>query len=199
MTEARKRIVVLISGRGSNMAALVDAAKAPDYPGEVVAVLSDKPDAAGLVFAAEAGIETAAFPRKAYGSKAEHEAAFVAAIDHAQPDLVCLAGFMRVLSADFVTRYAGRLINIHPSLLPKFPGLDTHARAIEAGETRHGCTVHFVTKEVDAGPVVAQAPVPVEPDDTPETLASRVLMEEHKLYPKAVATVLRNLSRNVIR
>lgn len=191
MTAGRKRVAVLISGRGSNMAALVEAAEAPGYPGEVVAVLSDQPDAAGLDFAAAEGIPARAFARKSYDSKAEHEAAFVAAIDDARADVVCLAGFMRVLSAEFVAHYAGRLVNIHPSLLPKFPGLDTHARAIAAGETRHGCTVHFVTAEVDAGPIIAQASVPVEPGDTPETLAARVLAEEHKLYPRALATVLR--------
>lgn len=195
MSGTRKRIVVLISGRGSNMAALVEAARSPTYPGEVVAVLSDKADAAGLSFAAEAGIETAAFPRKAYGSKTEHEAALIDAIDDARPDLVCLAGFMRVLSAAFVARYAGRLVNIHPSLLPKFPGLDTHARAITAGEPTHGCTVHFVTEEVDAGPIIAQASVSIGPGDTPETLVARVLAEEHKLYPKAVAMVLAGSER----
>lgn len=176
------------------MAALVEAARAPDYPGEIVAVLTDRPQAAGLAFADAAGIPTGVFARADYGSKAEHEAAFAAAIDAARADLVCLAGFMRVLSAGFVQRYADRLVNIHPSLLPKFPGLDTHRRAIEAGEKRHGCTVHFVTAEVDAGPVIAQASVPVEANDTPETLAARVLRQEHRLYPKAVAELLRERS-----
>ncbi|GGD85869.1 phosphoribosylglycinamide formyltransferase [Aureimonas endophytica] len=195
MSGPRKRVAVLISGRGSNMMALVEAARQPDFPGEIVAVLADKPEAAGLAFAAEAGIEGRAFPRRDYGSKAEHEAAFVAAIEAARADIVCLAGFMRLLSADFVERYRGRLINIHPSLLPKFPGLDTHGRAIAAGESEHGCTVHFVTAEMDAGPAIAQARVPVLPGDTPDSLAARVLKEEHRLYPQALATVLRGEAR----
>ncbi|WP_152045594.1 phosphoribosylglycinamide formyltransferase [Aureimonas psammosilenae] len=190
MTPLRKRVAVLISGRGSNMAALVEAARNPAFPGDVVLVLSDRADAAGLHFAADNGIATSAFPRKAYASKAEHEAAFVAAIEDARIDVICLAGFMRLLSPGFTERFAGRMINIHPSLLPKFPGLDTHARAIAAGEERHGCTVHFVTAEMDAGPVIAQADVPVLPGDTAEALSARVLVEEHKLYPRALAAVL---------
>ncbi len=180
------------------MQALIEAAKAPDYPAQVVLVLSDRPDAAGLAFAREAGVETAAFPRADYGSKAEHEAGFVRALDAAGVETICLAGFMRLLSPSFVARYAGRMLNIHPSLLPKFPGLDTHARALAAGETEHGCTVHYVTAEMDAGPVVAQTRVPVLPNDTPDTLAARVLTAEHALYPQALAKVLEGSFPSVV-
>lgn len=173
------------------MTALVRAARSPDYPGEIAVVLSDRPDAAGLASAQGAGIVATAFARKDFASRAEHEAAFAAAIETAGAEIVCLAGFMRLLSSAFVERFAGRMINIHPSLLPKFPGLDTHRRALNAGETEHGCTVHFVTAEMDGGPVIAQARVPVAVGDTPDTLAERVLAEEHRLYPQALAAVLR--------
>lgn len=186
---ARKRVAVLISGRGSNMAALVAAARDPAYPAEVVLVVSNRPDAAGLANAAGAGIATAVVDHKAFAGKAAFEAALDAKLREADAEIVCLAGFMRVLSADFVGRWEGRLINIHPSLLPAFPGLDTHARALAAGASRHGATVHFVTAEVDAGPAIAQAEVAVLPGDTPETLAARVLDAEHRLYPEALALV----------
>lgn len=186
---ARKRVAVLISGRGSNMAALIAAARDPDYPADIVLVASNRPDAAGLAHAANAGIATAVVDHTAFVGKAAFEAALDTRLRDANADIVCLAGFMRVLSADFVGRWQGRLINIHPSLLPAFPGLDTHARALAAGVARHGATVHFVTADVDAGPVIAQAAVPVLPGDTPETLAARVLEAEHRLYPEALAKV----------
>lgn len=178
--------VILISGRGSNMQAIIDQARAGTLPVRICAVISDRPGAPGLARAREAGIPAEAVEPAAHGDKAAFEAALRARIDHYRPGLVVLAGFMRVLSRDFVEHYAGRLLNIHPSLLPAFPGLDTHARALAAGVREHGASVHFVTPEVDAGPVIIQARVPVSPDDTPETLAARVLKEEHRIYPTAI-------------
>src|ERR1700736_5902185 len=172
---ARKRAAVVIFGRGSNMAALIAAAEAPDYPAEIAIVIADRADAAGLAGAKAAGVE-AALDRILTGARI---------------DLVCLAGFMRVLSADFVARWHDRVINIHPSLLPAFPGLDTHNRALAAAVREHGCTVHFVRAAVDSGPVIAQATVPVLPDDTADTLAARVLAAEHRLYAQALALVAR--------
>lgn len=186
----RKRVVVLISGRGSNMTALADAAADSDFPGAIVGVMADRTDAGGLDAARSRGIPARAIPREAFAGKAAHEAAMIEAIEAARPDVVCLAGYMRLLSKEFTERFAGRMINIHPSLLPLFPGLDTHARAIGAGVRLHGATVHFVTFEMDAGPIIAQAAVPVETGDTPETLAARVLAAEHRLYPQALAMVL---------
>jgi phosphoribosylglycinamide formyltransferase 1 len=188
---AAQRIAVLISGRGSNMAALVEAAKAPGFPGKIVAVIADRADAGGLETARAAGIAAVAVPRKGQPDKAAHEAAVIAAIEASGADIICLAGYMRLLSADFVDRFKGRMINIHPSLLPLFPGLDTHRRAIEAGVRLHGATVHFVTFEMDGGPIIAQAAVPVETGDTPDSLSRRVLAAEHQLYPRALAMVLR--------
>jgi phosphoribosylglycinamide formyltransferase-1 len=182
----RRRVAVLISGRGSNMMALIDAAKAADYPAEIVLVLANKPEAAGLAVARDAGIPVAVV---AEPKRAEMEASISRHLAAAEVDLVALAGFMRILSPDFVRQWDHRIINIHPSLLPAYPGLDTHARALFAGETRHGCTVHFVTAGIDEGPVIAQAEVPIYASDTPETLAERVLVEEHKLYPKALAMI----------
>jgi phosphoribosylglycinamide formyltransferase-1 len=179
-----KRIVILISGRGSNMQAIVEA----DIPGAaVVAVLSNRPDAAGLAWAAARGIAIEVVDHRAYPSREAFDAAMIAAIDRHAPDVVVMAGFMRIVTPGFTEHYAGRLLNIHPSLLPAFPGLQTHARAIEAGCKLAGCTVHFVTAELDHGPIIAQAAVPVLDDDTPETLAARVLLEEHRIYPQAVA------------
>jgi phosphoribosylglycinamide formyltransferase-1 len=186
---ARKRVAILISGRGSNMAALIEAARAPEYPAEIVLVISNRPDAAGLARAAEAGIATALVDHKTFAGKADFEAALDSRLVESRIDIVCLAGFMRVLSAEFVVRWRDRLINIHPSLLPAFPGLDTHARALAAGARMHGCTVHFVREGVDDGPIVSQAEVPVLPGDTPDALAARVLAAEHRLYPKALALV----------
>jgi phosphoribosylglycinamide formyltransferase-1 len=184
---ARKRVAILISGRGSNMSALIAAAKAPGYPAEIVGVFSNNPDAPGLALAAAEGIAVAALSHKAYASKPEFEAAMNAVLEDWQTDIICLAGFMRLLGADFCTRWAGRLINIHPSLLPRHKGLHTHEQALADGSTEHGCTVHFVTPGMDEGPTILQARVPVLPADTPDILAARVLVEEHKLYPRALA------------
>jgi len=173
-------VVVLISGRGSNMLAILEAG----IP--VSAVISNRADAGGLAIAARHGVATGVVEHRRYATREAFDAALAAEIDRHAPRLVALAGFMRVLTPGFVARYAGRLVNIHPSLLPDFPGLDTHARALAAGVERHGCTVHFVTVELDHGPVIAQASVPVLPGDTADTLAARVLREEHLLYPRAI-------------
>jgi phosphoribosylglycinamide formyltransferase-1 len=186
MSTPRKRAVVFISGSGSNMMALVAAAKAADFPAEIVGVISDKADAGGLAKAAAEGIPTFAFARKDYASKDAHEAAIFEALDTLSPDILCLAGYMRLLSATFIQRYEGRMINIHPSLLPLFPGLHTHQRAIDAGMRIAGCTVHFVTEGMDEGPVIGQAAVPVLSGDTADALAGRVLTVEHQLYPQAL-------------
>ncbi|GAB3413519.1 phosphoribosylglycinamide formyltransferase [Massilia agilis] len=181
-----KNIVILISGRGSNMEAVVRACQAEKWPARVAAVISNKADAKGLAFATKHGIPTAVVSNKDYPTREAFDAALRTVIDGFQPDLVVLAGFMRILTPGFVEHYAGRLLNIHPSLLPAFPGLATHRQALEAGVPEHGATVHFVTAELDHGPVIAQARVNVLPGDTEETLAARVLVEEHKLYPYAV-------------
>ncbi len=181
-----KNIVILISGRGSNMEAVVRAAESQGWPARIAAVISNKAEAKGLDFARARGIPTAVVANKEYASRAEFDAALQEAIDRFEPDLVVLAGFMRILTAPFVQHYEGRMLNIHPSLLPLFPGLGTHQQALDAGEQEHGATVHFVTAELDHGPVVAQARVPVLPGDTEDTLSARVLAEEHKLYPHAV-------------
>lgn len=186
MSAIRKRVVVLISGGGSNMLALADACAASDFPAEIVGVISDKNAAGGLAKAEDRGIPTFAIERKDYASKAEHEAAVLDALASCKPDIVCLAGYMRLLSAEFIRPYEGRILNIHPSLLPLFPGLHTHQRAIDAGMRVAGCTVHFVTEGMDEGPILAQAAVPVLTDDTAETLAARVLTVEHQTYPLAL-------------
>ena len=182
----RKRVVVFISGGGSNMLALAKAAEADDFPAKIVAVISDKADAGGLAKAEALGIRTLSFVRKDFASKDAHEAAILDALDALSPDIICLAGYMRLLSGAFISRHEGRIINIHPSLLPLFPGLDTHRRAIEAGHDKAGCTVHFVTEGMDEGPVILQAQVPVLAGDTPETLAARVLTVEHRTYSQAL-------------
>lgn len=189
--KAKVPVAVLISGRGSNMGALIAAALKEDYPARIVTVISDKPDAKGLVHAREFGIEAMAIVRRDFSGKAEHEAAVIAAIEASGARIVALAGYMRLLSAQFVQRYSGRIINIHPSLLPAFPGLATHERALAAGCRVHGCTVHFVTEGMDEGPIIEQDAVRVEIDDTPETLAARVLEAEHRIYPKALAMLAR--------
>jgi phosphoribosylglycinamide formyltransferase-1 len=185
----RKRTAILISGRGSNMTALISAARVPDFPAEIALVLSNKPEAPGLDVAKKAGIAVAAIDHKIYAGRDEFEASLQAMLDIHRIELICLAGFMRILSASFATRWRGRILNIHPSLLPAFRGLDTHRRALEAGEKTHGCSVHFVEPELDAGPIVGQRRVAVREDDTPETLAARVLEKEHELYPQALAAV----------
>jgi phosphoribosylglycinamide formyltransferase-1 len=186
----KKRVAVLISGRGSNMAALIEAARAPDYPAEIVLVVSNRPDALGLVRAREAGIATALVDHKTFGEDLEaFEHALDAQMATHRIDLICLAGFMRLLTPWFVTRWSGRMLNVHPALLPQFKGLDTHRRALEAGVPRHGATVHFVGVEMDAGPIIAQDSVPVLPGDTEKTLAARVLELEHRIYPQALRLV----------
>jgi phosphoribosylglycinamide formyltransferase-1 len=181
-----KNIVILISGRGSNMEAIVQALQSERWPARIAAVISNRADAPGLAFAAAHGIATAVVANKDYASRAEFDAALQTVIDGFAPDLVVLAGFMRILTEAFVTHYAGRMLNIHPSLLPLFPGLATHAQALAAGVREHGATVHFVTAELDHGPTVLQASVPVQPEDTVETLSARVLEQEHVIYPRAV-------------
>lgn len=180
------RLVVLISGSGSNLQALIDAQSAPGSPFRIAAVISNRLDAFGLERARRHAIPTAVLDHRDYPSREDYDAALGALIDRFAPGLVALAGFMRILTPELVARYRGRMLNIHPSLLPKYRGLHTHARAIEAGEREHGASVHFVTAELDGGPVVLQARVPVQPDDTPECLAARVLAQEHRLYPLAV-------------
>ncbi|MCX5577016.1 phosphoribosylglycinamide formyltransferase [Kaistia terrae] len=191
---ARKRVAILISGRGSNMTALIEAAADPDYPAEIALVVANRADAGGLVRAAEAGIATAVIDHKAYASRAEFDAAMDARLRAENIDLVCLAGFMRLLTDGFVEGWRDRMINIHPSLLPLFPGLDTHERAIEAGMRLTGCTVHFVRTQMDSGPIIGQAAVPIAFDDTPDTLSKRVLTAEHQLYPLALALVASGLA-----
>ncbi len=190
-----KTLVILISGRGSNMQALVEACAAEGWNARIAAVLSNRAEASGLAWACERGIATRVVAHAAYADRPAFDAALAEAIDAHAPDLVLLAGFMRVLTPAFVGRYAGRLLNIHPSLLPAFAGLHTHRRAIEAGCKAAGATVHFVVPEVDGGPIVAQAVVPVRADDTEATLAARVLEAEHSLYPRAVRWAVDGLLR----
>ena len=180
------RLAVLISGRGSNLQAILDQAASGELPVTIAAVISNRPGVQGLERAQQAGVPALELDHKNYPDRPAFEAALIELIDRQQPDLVILAGFMRVLTAGFTEHYRGRLFNIHPSLLPKFRGLHTHARAIAAGETEHGATIHFVTAELDGGPLIVQARVPVLPDDDPDTLAARVLAQEHRLYPQAI-------------
>ncbi len=186
---SRKRVAVLISGRGSNMVSLIEAARAPDYPAEIVLVIANKPQAGGLERAKAAGIATSVIEHRAYPTRDAFDAAMQAELERAQIDIVCLAGFLRLLTPGFVNRWHGRMLNIHPALLPSFKGLDTHARALAAGVRIHGCTVHFVVPEMDAGPIIAQAAVPVADDDTEATLSARVLAQEHVIYPLALMRV----------
>jgi phosphoribosylglycinamide formyltransferase 1 len=183
---AMKNIVILISGRGSNMEAVVRAAQAEQWPARIAAVISNKADAKGLEFAARHGIPTAVVSNKDYPSREAFDAALQEVIDGFNPDLVVLAGFMRILTPGFVSHYENRMLNIHPSLLPLFPGLHTHEQALAAGHATHGATVHFVTAELDHGPLVDQVSVPVLPGDTADTLAARVLEQEHVMYPRAI-------------
>ena len=184
---AKTKIAVLISGRGSNMQALIEAAKHEDYPAEIVLVASNNPDAPGLEIARAAGIETDVVNHRDYEDREEFEEALDQTIKLYGARIVCLAGFMRILTPWFTERWRDLLINIHPSLLPAFKGLHTHGRALEAGVRIHGCTVHYVRPEMDDGPIIGQAAVPVLPGDTPDTLSARVLEAEHKLYPQCVA------------
>ena len=186
----KTRVAVLISGRGSNMTALIEAAKAKDYPAEIVLVVSNRADAAGLARAREAAITTAVIDHRPFGADRQaFEHALDAELRKNRIEIVCLAGFMRLLSPWFIAHWSGRILNIHPALLPEFKGLDTHRRALEAGAKRHGATVHFVVEETDAGPVIRQQSVPVLQGDTEETLAARVLEVEHRIYPEALRLV----------
>jgi len=193
VVSARVKVGVMISGRGSNMAALIEASRAPDYPAEIALVLSNKADAPGLAVAAAADVETLALSAKAYADKDAFEAALDAALKARGVEIVCLAGYMRILGRAFVEGWSGRLVNIHPSLLPLYKGLHTHERALADGAREHGCTVHLVTPELDDGPILAQARVPVLAGDDPDRLAARVLAEEHRLYPAALAELARRL------
>jgi phosphoribosylglycinamide formyltransferase-1 len=185
---SRARVGVLISGRGSNMQALVEATRDPAYPAEIVAVASNNPDAPGLAFAREHGIDAFAVDHRPFGKdRAAHEAALDAALRERGVEWIALAGYMRVLTAHLVGAWSGRMLNIHPSLLPSFPGLHTHERVLEAGGRVHGCTVHLVSEGVDEGPILGQAALAIQPGDTPDVLASRVLELEHKLYPACLA------------
>jgi phosphoribosylglycinamide formyltransferase-1 len=195
MNSMKRRVGILISGRGSNMMALVAAARAADYPAEVATVISSRPDAPGLAWAKAQGLAAQALDHKAYASREAFDAAVHAALTDAGVELVALAGFMRIQSTGFVERWQGRQLNIHPALLPLFKGLHPHRQALDAGVKVTGCTVHFVTAEMDSGPIVAQAPVPVLEGDTPERLADRVLAAEHKLYPQALALVASGRAR----
>ena len=187
----KQRVGILISGRGSNMAALIDAAAQPDYPAEIVLVIANRADAAGLDYAARQGIATQVIASRPFGTdRAAHEQAVDAALRAARCAYVCLAGYMRLLTPFLVQNWAGRMINIHPSLLPAFSGLDTHQRALAAGVKLHGCTVHLVTDGMDEGPILAQAAVPVRDEDNASTLAARVLAQEHRLYPAALAALI---------
>jgi len=186
---ARKRVAILISGRGSNMAALIEAATEPDFPAEIALVVSNRPDAKGLAFAQARDIATAVVDHRAFPSRETFEDALAAKLRAASIDIVCLAGFLRMLTARFVEPWRGRMLNIHPSLLPEFKGLDTHARALAAGAKIHGCTVHFVVPELDSGPIVLQARVPVVEGDDEDSLAERVLSAEHRIYPAALKLV----------
>ncbi|CAN7466909.1 phosphoribosylglycinamide formyltransferase [Paraburkholderia sp. 22099] len=181
-----KKLVILISGRGSNMEAIVRACSNEAWPAQVAAVIANRPDAAGLAFAASHGIATAVVDHRQFPDRERFDAALAELIDSFSPDLVILAGFMRVLTPGFVDHYAGRMLNVHPSLLPSFPGLKTHQQALDAGVRLHGASVHFVTSQLDHGPIVAQAAVPVQAGDTPAMLAERVLATEHIIYPRAV-------------
>jgi phosphoribosylglycinamide formyltransferase 1 len=186
----KARVAVLVSGGGSNLQALIDDSQKPDAPYDIVRVLSNKVEAYGLTRASTAGIATTVISHRDFDSREAFDAAMNAALAPDEPDLICLAGFMRILTPVFINRWHSRLINIHPSLLPKFKGLHTHARALEAGETEHGCTVHWVVPDLDSGDIIAQAKVPVLPGDSAITLASRVLQQEHALYPAVVRLLL---------
>jgi phosphoribosylglycinamide formyltransferase-1 len=193
----RRRTAIFISGRGSNMDALIDAARAPDFPAEIALVASNRPDAEGLARAKARGIATAAVDHKIYAGRDAFEASLQQILDIHRIDFICLAGFMRLLTPAFTQRWVGRMINIHPALLPSYKGLHTHERALADGVKIHGCTVHYVVPEMDSGPIIAQAAVPVLDDDTPETLGARVLEQEHIIYPRALALAASGQARIV--
>ena len=190
ISNERARLVILISGRGSNMVSIIEAIDANQLDADIVAVISNRPDATGSVAAADRGIPTAVVDHTEYQDRDSFDRALAETVDRFNPHLVILAGFMRILTADFVNHYANKLLNIHPSLLPQFKGLNTHQRAIDAKASEHGATVHFVTAELDDGPIVLQAKVPVLADDDAQTLAKRVLIQEHQLYPNAIKKII---------
>ncbi len=189
MTGPRKRTAILISGGGSNMRALIEAARHPAYPAEIALVVANRPEAGGLAYAREAGIAASVVDHKIFAGREEFERSMQALLEIHRIELVCMAGFLRVVTPWFIAQWSGRLLNIHPALLPAFRGLDTHARALAEGVKIHGCTVHFVVPALDEGPILGQAAVPVLDTDTPESLARRVLAQEHRLYPAALARV----------
>lgn len=191
MTEPKKRVAILISGRGSNMSALIEAAKAPDYPAQIVGVFANKPDAAGLQSAASHGIATAWRWHKDYPSRTGFELALSDVLKLWRPDIIALAGFMRIFTPEFTAKWEGRMINVHPSLLPLHKGLHPQQQALDAGDSESGCTVHFVTPGMDEGPAILQRRVPILPGDTEETLGARILVEEHRAYPEALAMLAR--------
>ena len=191
----KRRVAILISGRGSNMTALVNAAKSANYPAEIALVISNQPNATGLEFAQKAGLSTSVVSHADYEDRGAFENALNEELKTQDIDYICLAGFMRLLTAEFVNRWKDRILNIHPSLLPAFKGLDTHERALESGVRFSGCTVHFVRAEMDDGPIINQAVVPILSDDTPETLAARILAQEHQLYPEALRLVASGQAR----
>lgn len=191
----RKRVAILISGRGSNMSALIEAAKASDYPAEIVGVFSNRPDAAGLDVAAAAGIETAARSHRDFSSREAFDDHVQSVLDGWGAEIVCLAGFMRILSVPFASRWTGRMLNVHPSLLPRHKGLHPQQQALDAGDHESGCSVHWVIPELDDGPAILQRKVPVLPGDTADSLAARILIEEHRAYPEALAMVARGEAR----
>ena len=186
MSVEKLRLVILISGRGSNLQAILDQAGSGELPVQIQAVISNRPDVQGLIRAHQAGVKTLVLNHKDFASRADFDAELRRLIDEHTPDLLVLAGFMRIFTSAFVEHYQGRMVNIHPSLLPKFRGLHTHAQALAAGEREHGASVHFVTPELDGGPIIAQARVPVLPGDDPDILADRVLQQEHRLYPEVI-------------
>jgi len=192
----KHRLAILLSGRGSNFEAIADAVESGRIPNsEIVAVISDVPGARGLALAKERGLPAFAVDRRAYASRRAHEDAMLSILEREKPELICLAGYMRLLSSEFVRRYRARILNIHPALLPKYPGLDAQRRALEAGESESGCTVHYVDEGTDTGPILLQREVPILQGDTEETLSARILAEEHRAYPEAVARVLAGLEK----
>jgi phosphoribosylglycinamide formyltransferase-1 len=195
MTEPKKRVAILISGRGSNMSALIEAAKAPDYPAQIVGVFSNRLDAPGLAFAQANGVATVAVSHKDFASREDFDAVIDETLADWRADYVCLAGFMRIFSTGFAQKWTGRMLNIHPSLLPLHKGLKPQQQALDAGDAESGCTVHWVIPDLDDGPTILQARVPVEPGDDADTLAARILIEEHKAYPLALAMVVRGEAR----
>lgn len=196
MTAKKLKLAIFISGRGSNLVSIIDACKAPDFPAEITLVLSNRPDVQGLKHAHDANIPTEVIDHKNYATREDFEDEIQDKLENHTLDLIILAGFMRILTASFVEKWPDQILNIHPSLLPDYKGLDTHKRAIDDGKTEAGCTVHFVTPDLDSGPIIAQRRVPILGNDTPDTLAERVLIEEHKIYPEAIKILAQSIQEN---